>query len=87
MTRRCAWCGANLGEKCPRCGSVHVSDISQQDAAGKFLCSCGHEFERGEGGTTHGICGDCRILVGHGLLTDSSEDTQRSRSEMQRRGK
>jgi hypothetical protein len=63
MTRTCAWCQTDLGERCPRCHSLKVTaePVLVGDQPARAECgACGHRFRRGEGGETHGCCEPCR---------------------------
>lgn len=64
MTRVCAWCQAELGEKCPHCGSEKLPELLGSIGAGRpamYWCGrCRHLFRHGQGGVTHAICGRCR---------------------------
>lgn len=64
MTRVCVRCKEVLGEKCVRCGAeavpFHVTPQSNAPAGQDFDCpACGHQFTRGEGGETGGMCEAC----------------------------
>lgn len=62
MTRQCANCKLILGEKCPTCGSENLIVLNREDdlPPDTFEChNCHHEFQEGEGGTTHAICDSC----------------------------
>jgi hypothetical protein len=67
VTRACAWCGAEMGEKCNQCGGELVKHVT----VGAVLWFCGNRavahgrrfFLKGDGGVTHTICDVCR----HGL--------------------
>ena len=57
MTRLCMDCGAELGERCCRCGSVV---IAKADSTPYLEClNCKLQFSKGQGGETHGLCGVC----------------------------
>lgn len=63
MTRICAWCKTNLGERCPRCSSLKVTVEAAliDDEPARAICgACGNHFRRGDGGETHGCCEGCR---------------------------
>jgi len=61
MTRRCAWCRKQMGEKCPKCGSDRCAEIAK--VRGKtpvYGCDeCRFVFREGQGGITHGMCDSC----------------------------
>ncbi len=61
MTRRCAWCGKNVGECCPKCGCIILHPHRHwYFGPWRFEClKCGHNFAPGEGGETHTICSVC----------------------------
>ena len=63
----CAWCQADLGEKCPECSSTNVSETVLSRDAARILgfatrsCGdCGLVFVQGEGGVSSTVCGNCR---------------------------
>lgn len=54
MTRVCAWCKTEQGEKCPKCGG------SVSFLRGVFYCVADRlRFRKGDGGETHGVCSEC----------------------------
>lgn len=53
----CAWCGLEMGEKCPTCGGPPVETVG---AGPWFSCISSHMWMRGQGGVTDSICSDCR---------------------------
>jgi hypothetical protein len=69
MTRICAWCQADLGERCPKCHSLKVvtgPSLIEGEPARAECRACGHNFRRGEGGETHSVCEGCRAKAnGH----------------------
>jgi hypothetical protein len=64
LTRACAWCDAELGEKCPLCGEEATALPNCLMPPGDWF-ACKNlrceviRFVRGAGGVTHGICDGC----------------------------
>jgi hypothetical protein len=67
LTRACAWCDAELGEKCPLCGEEATPLPNCLMPPGDWF-ACKNlrceviRFVRGAGGVTHGICDACSAL-------------------------
>jgi len=68
MKIECAWCKAEVGEKCPNCGFPTAGLVDPrkiEDRENQFVCHhCGHTFTRGEGGTSSTICLPCTDGIG-----------------------
>lgn len=64
MTRVCMDCEKTLGEKCPGCGE-EATKVTDSNNAKHFYFFCENMncykilFQRGEGGTTTGLCSEC----------------------------
>jgi hypothetical protein len=64
LTRVCVQCQQVFGEKCVRCGTeaipLHPNAQGHLPPGIEFRCSpCGHQFTKGEGGETGGMCEQC----------------------------
>jgi hypothetical protein len=76
LTRACAWCDAELGEKCPLCGEEATPLPNCLMPPGDWF-ACKNlrceviRFVRGAGGVTHGICDGC-------LSEENSQNSQDS---------
>lgn len=68
MRIECAWCKAEVGEKCPNCGWPAAGLVEPENPPGPenhFVCHhCAHVFLPGDGGTSATICDPCRVGVG-----------------------
>ena len=59
MRVECAWCGKDLGEKCPACGSDRII-FCEADREHAHCLECDGIFAVGAGGVSSTICEDCR---------------------------
>ena len=57
MTVVCCSCKVELSEKCAKCGRVITATWAE--GSGAFVCNCGHTFDKGSGGISHGYCSPC----------------------------